>query len=176
MSLAQKEVALDSIANALWGYPYTPFVAVDALANPSDPMLLQEVAAGEGPYTISTCSNATILAPRVVGGNFYNEYQLPLTRIFGPMPRSMVEDLAQLLENLARACAQGVVTACLVGFGGHTLTGAYTDKSPTETAFFFRNDMWIQFISLTTSAKQTPYLSDKEVKAFVRDFVKPYER
>ncbi|EWM20212.1 fad linked oxidase domain protein [Nannochloropsis gaditana] len=176
LSLAQKEVALDSIANALWGYPYTPFVAVDALANPSAPMLLQEVAAGEGPYTISTCSNTTILAPRVVGGNLYNEYQLPLTRIFGPMPRSMVEDLAQLLENLARACAQGVVTACLVGFGGHTLTGAYTDKSPTETAFFFRNDMWIQFISLTTSAKQTPYLSDKEVKEFVRDFIKPYER
>lgn len=169
-------MALDSISEALWGYPYTPFVALDALTNPSAPTLLQDVAAGEGPYPISTCNNATILGPRVVGGNNYNEYQLPLTRIFGPMPRAMVEDLAHLLDNLADACTQGVVAACLVNFGGHTLTGAYTDKRPTETAFYFRDDMWIQFISLTTSAKQTPYLSDKEVQAFVKDFVKPYER
>ena len=176
LSLAQKKVALDSIANAIWGYPYTPFVALDALTNPSAPTLLQAVAAGDGPYPISTCNNDTILGPRVVGGDLYNILELSSTRIFGPMPRAMVEDLAHLLDNLASACLQGTVAACLVSFGGHTLTGAYADKRPTETAFYFRDDLWIQSISLTTSAKQVPYLSAKEARAFIDDFIKPYER
>ena len=47
--------------------------------------------------------------------------------------------------DLAQACGDGDTVACQVSMSGHVMGGAYADRDPRDTAFYFRDKIWVMF-------------------------------
>ena len=91
--------------------------------------------------------SSPFLGTQVVGGKYYHVNQYVTNRLLDKVPLRTIAAVANYFLQLSKASVAGSVVQGLIYAGGHMLGGAYADKAPTETAFFFRSKIMVLYFT-----------------------------
>jgi|TARA_B110000503_G_scaffold54375_1_gene87315 hypothetical protein len=154
------------------GTPGTPKAVIEGVysntfSNPymvlamQNPDIMKAIYAGAD---VSGLPSSPFLGTQVVGGKFYNVDQYVVNRFIDPVPVKTLEKVADFLLTLSKNALAGNTAAGFIYAGGHMLGGAYADKSPTETAFYWRNKLMVLYFTFALPSRYREILGDREYR------------
>ncbi|KAL7544310.1 hypothetical protein ACHAWF_007693 [Thalassiosira exigua] len=86
----------------------------------------------------------------MVGGAFYSLFFYVKNRFVDRLSRTTIENVADFLTQVSAECLSGNLNMCTLQIGGHPLGGAYADREPTETAFFWRKKLILLYFMISS--------------------------
>ena len=155
------------------GIPTTPSAIINGLSMNAfgQPYMVQAMqdldvlqALYGGHDAVNGIPSSPFLGTQVVGGKFYHVNQYVVNRMLDRIPRRTLAKLADFLYELSEESVAGNVVPGLIFAGGHMLGGAYADKAPTETAFFWRDKIMVLFFTFGLPPGYREILDEQEYK------------
>lgn len=150
-----------------FGQPYL----VDSMRDPrvmqaifgAQPLYIPGPSAGEDPNPVTTIPSSPFLGSQVVGGSFYQVNQYVANRFLDKVPRKALQEVAEFFSaNSVKYIEEGSLAHGVVYVGGHFLGGAYADRGPSETAFFWREKLMVLYFTFAVSPGGREVLSDDQ--------------
>lgn len=161
--------------STLWmggaGIPTTPKAIINGLSMNAfgQPFMVQAMQTesvnralygGQGP--VNDIPSSPFLGTQVVGGKYYHVNQFVVNRMLDLVPLKTLQKAADFLYRLSEESVAGNVVSGLIYAGGHMLGGAYADKAPTETAFFWREKIMVLYFTFALPAGYREQLDERE--------------
>ncbi len=155
------------------GKPATPNAVINGLSSNAygQPLMLQAMqnqAIGESLYNgqvkVNGLPSSPFLGTQVVGGKYYHGNWYVNNRFLDKIPLRTIEKVADFFLELSRACIAGSAVHGLVYVGGHMLGGAYAQRRPSDTAFFWRDKMFVFFFAFQLPPGYREILDDDQYK------------
>jgi hypothetical protein len=137
------------------GKPATPAAVINGLSSnaygqPFMVQSMQDQSIGEAIYSgkpVNGLPSSPFLGTQVVGGKHYHANWYVNNRFLDKIPLQTIEKVADFFLELSKAYIAGSVVHGLVYVGGHMLGGAYAQRQPTDTAYFWREKMFVFFFA-----------------------------
>jgi hypothetical protein len=153
------------------GQPGTPAAIINGLSMNSygQPFMVQAMqnqTVGEALYngreTVNGLPSSPFLGTQVIGGKYYHGNWYVNNRFLDKVPIKTIASVADFLFELSKACIAGSTVHGLVYAGGHMLGGAYANKRPSDTAFFWRKKIFVFFFAFQIPPGYREILDDEQ--------------
>lgn len=144
---------------------------VDAMRDPrvmqaiygAKPLYIPGPAVGAAPNPATTIPSSPFLGSQVIGGAFYHVNQYMVNRFLDKVPRKTLEAVADFFyTNSVKYIEEGSIAHGVLYVGGHFLGGAYADREPSETAFFWRKKLMVLYFTFALPPGTREMLSDEQ--------------
>jgi FAD/FMN-containing dehydrogenase len=150
-----------------FGQPYM----VDSMRDPrvmqaiygAKPLYIPGPPAGGAPNPITTIPSSPFLGTQVIGGSFYHVNQYVVNRFLDKVPVKTLQAVAEFFyTNSVKYIKEGSIAHGVVYAGGHFLGGAYADRRPSDTAFFWREKLMVLYFSFALPPGAREMVSDEQ--------------
>jgi len=127
------------------------------------PLYIPGPPVGEPPNPLTTVPSSPFLGSRIVGGQFYHVNQYVTNRFLDKVSRKKLEKVADFFyTNSQKYIEEGSIAHGVVYVGGHFLGGAYADREPTDTAFFWRKKLMVLYFTFALPPGGREMVSDEQ--------------
>jgi len=127
------------------------------------PLYIPGPSIGGVPNPVTTIPSSPFLGTQVIGGNFYHVNQYVVNRFLDKVPRKTLQAVADFFyANSVKYIEEGSIAHGVVYAGGHFLGGAYADRKPSETAFFWREKLMVLYFTFALSPGGREIVSDDQ--------------
>lgn len=127
------------------------------------PLYIPGPPAGQAPNPITTIPSSPFLGTQVIGGSFYHVDQYVVNRFLDKVPVTTLQAVADFFyANSVKFINEGSIAHGAVYAGGHFLGGAYADRRPSDTAFFWREKLMVLYLTFGLPPGTRDMVSDKQ--------------